>query len=132
MIFFFCRYFQHDFQNILSRTPSELVSNSLGPDQAQHSVGPDLGPNCLQRSSGDDKNAASRYRVSFHSQLGLSVLVFFKSVDLEQSGLDPSVCMQVKINQLLNGKTAAYNIFSSVWSGLRTFHFKWLETSYSN
>ena len=27
------------------------VSNSLLPDQAQHYVGPDLGPNCLQRLS---------------------------------------------------------------------------------
>ena len=25
------------------------VSNSLEPDQNQHSVGPDLDPNCLQR-----------------------------------------------------------------------------------
>ena len=31
------------------------MSNSLDPDQAQHSVGPDLGPNCLQRSAVDDK-----------------------------------------------------------------------------
>ena len=27
------------------------VSNRLEPDQAGHSVGPDLGPNCLQRLS---------------------------------------------------------------------------------
>ena len=31
------------------------VSNGLDPDQDRHSVGPDLGPNCLQRSSADDK-----------------------------------------------------------------------------
>ena len=30
------------------------VSNSLDPDQARPSVGPDLGPNCLQSSSADD------------------------------------------------------------------------------
>ena len=30
------------------------VSNSLDPDQAQHFVGPDLGPNCLQRLSADE------------------------------------------------------------------------------
>ena len=30
------------------------VSNSLDPDQAQHSVGPDLGPNCLQKLTADD------------------------------------------------------------------------------
>ena len=32
------------------------VSNSLDPDQARHFVGPDLGPNCLQRLSADNKN----------------------------------------------------------------------------
>ena len=32
------------------------VSNSLDPDQARHFVGPDLGLNCLQRLSADDKS----------------------------------------------------------------------------
>ena len=32
------------------------MSNSLDPDQARQSVGPDLGPNCLQRLSADDTN----------------------------------------------------------------------------
>ena len=36
------------------------VPNSLDFDQAQRFVGPDLGPNCLQRSSADD---TSRQRV---------------------------------------------------------------------
>ena len=31
------------------------VSISLDPDQDRHFVGPDLGPNCLQRLSADDK-----------------------------------------------------------------------------
>ena len=30
-------------------------SSSLDPDQARHFVGPDLGPNCLQRLSADNK-----------------------------------------------------------------------------
>ena len=30
------------------------VANSLDPDQARHFVGPDLDPNCLQRTSADD------------------------------------------------------------------------------
>ena len=30
------------------------MSNSLDPDQARHSVGPDLIPNCLQKLSADD------------------------------------------------------------------------------
>ena len=32
------------------------ASNSLDPDQARHFDGPDLGPNCLQRLSADDKS----------------------------------------------------------------------------
>ena len=32
------------------------MSNGLDPDQDQHSFGPDLGPNCLQRISADDKS----------------------------------------------------------------------------
>ena len=36
------------------------VANSLDPDQAQHFVEPDLGPNCLQKLSADDTR---RYRV---------------------------------------------------------------------
>ena len=32
------------------------VSNSLDSDQAQHFVRADLGPNCLQRLSADDKS----------------------------------------------------------------------------
>ena len=30
------------------------MSNSLDPDQAQQNVGPDLGPNCLQKLSAID------------------------------------------------------------------------------
>ena len=29
----------------------------MDPDQARHFVGPDLGPNCLQRLSADDANS---------------------------------------------------------------------------
>ena len=42
------------FQNIFKN--SFRVSNSLDPDQGRHCVGPDLGPNCLQRLSASDKN----------------------------------------------------------------------------
>ena len=31
------------------------VSNRLDPDQARRFVGPDLGPNCLQRFSADER-----------------------------------------------------------------------------
>ena len=42
------------FQKTLSGTQS--ASNGLDPDQAQKSVGPDLGPNCSKRLSADDKS----------------------------------------------------------------------------
>ena len=32
------------------------ISNRLDPDYARHFVGPDLGPNCLQKLSADDKS----------------------------------------------------------------------------
>ena len=32
------------------------MSNCLDPDQDRHFVGPDLGPNCLQRLSADHKS----------------------------------------------------------------------------
>ena len=40
------------------------MSNSLDLDQARHFVGPDLGPNCLQRLTADD----TRRQSVLHSQ----------------------------------------------------------------
>ena len=45
------------------------VSNSLDPDQDRDSVGPDLYPNCLQRSSADDKITTNRQRVNGHKTI---------------------------------------------------------------
>ena len=39
-----------NFRNIIR------VSNGLDPDQDRHSVGPDLGPNCLQMLLADGKS----------------------------------------------------------------------------
>ena len=36
------------------------MSNGLDPDQDRSYVGPDLGPNCLQRLSADDKSPQAR------------------------------------------------------------------------
>ena len=49
LTFFKINFFKKYFRNTIR------VSNKLDPDQARHSVGPDLGPKCLQRSSADDK-----------------------------------------------------------------------------
>ena len=35
------------------------ASNGLDPDQDRHYVGPDLGPNCVKRSSADDTSRQS-------------------------------------------------------------------------
>ena len=58
LIFFFKINF---FRKILSGIRS--VSNTLDPDQAQHSVGRNLGTNCFQKSSADNTR---RYRVNVH------------------------------------------------------------------
>ena len=47
------------------------VSNGLDPDQDQHSVGPDLGPNCLQKLSADNQNCLQQgksFRISLVQQ----------------------------------------------------------------
>ena len=36
------------------------MSSNLDPDQERPDVGPDLGPNCLQRLSADDKSLLAR------------------------------------------------------------------------
>ena len=43
---------------------SHRVSNSLDQDQAQPYVGPDLGPDCLQRSSANDKLAVKGINIA--------------------------------------------------------------------
>ena len=42
------------------------VSNGLDPDQDQHYVGPDLGPNCLQRLSEDNKPPLARNALTLY------------------------------------------------------------------
>ena len=50
-------FFQNEcFSKIILGLLYIRVSNSSDPDQDQHYVGPDLGPNCLQRLSVDTKS----------------------------------------------------------------------------
>ena len=64
-LFFFSKstFWKNSFRN------SIRVSKSLDSDQARLFVGPDLGPNCLQRLSADD---TSRQRVIFSNLVGCS------------------------------------------------------------
>ena len=50
LIFSNSTFSKKSFRNIMR------VSNKLDPDQVHHSVGSDLGPNCLQRLSTDNKS----------------------------------------------------------------------------
>ena len=61
-------FFKITFSKILLGTLS--VSNSLDPVKNRHSVGPDLGPNCLQRLSTDDKIRHWHTELKSNQQLG--------------------------------------------------------------
>ena len=58
------------------------MSSGFDPDQARPFVGPDLGPNCLQRSSADGKIVISRQRVKL-IDAGLSYKDITFGVDKE-------------------------------------------------
>ena len=99
------------------------MSNGLDPDQDRHSVGPDLGPNCLQRLSADDKSRCKRGQVMrdpalcFYDQLAeLHSLVMtvhtvfaannsdskqtasgFHCMDLAQNGVDNNAKLKKKL-----------------------------------
>ena len=51
-LFLVCSFFKLTVSNI--SLSNNRVSYSLDPDQARHYVGPNLGPNCLQRILADD------------------------------------------------------------------------------
>ena len=49
------------------------MSNSLDPDQDRQYVGPDLGPNCLQRLSADDTRRQRVYKLNLNI-INISIL----------------------------------------------------------
>ena len=53
------------------------MSNGLEPDQDRHKVGPDLGPNCLQRLSANDK---SRCMLGNFNVFCCRLLTFFQII----------------------------------------------------
>ena len=52
------------------------MSNDLDLDQDQHSLGPDLDPNCLQRLSADDKILARKDLLTY---IGIASFLWDKS-----------------------------------------------------
>ena len=71
------------------------VSNSFDPGQDRRFVGPDLGPNCLQRLSADDKFTASKERDKNHSLQPMSQKAMFVA------NLDTNLSAIFKISALL-------------------------------
>ena len=65
-------FFQNELFSKNSFKNTIRVSKSLDPDQARYSVGPDLGPNCLQRLSADD---TSRQIVKWSADLEVGLYV---------------------------------------------------------
>ena len=65
-------FFQNELFSKNSFKNTIRVSKSLDPEQARYSVGPDLGPNCLQRLSADD---TSRQIVKWSADLEVGLYV---------------------------------------------------------
>ena len=54
-----------DDYSLKSLRNASIESNSLDSDQARHLVRPDLGPNCLQRLSANDKVTSGGERAKY-------------------------------------------------------------------
>ena len=54
-----CIFFSKSTFSKIAHRNAIRVSNSLDPDQARRSAGPDLGPNCLQRLSTENTGRQS-------------------------------------------------------------------------
>ena len=66
------------------------MSNRLDPDEDQLYVGPDLGPNCLQRLSADDKSCCLMEflskRKNYKAYLVFNMFLY-KSIEIRTVGL---------------------------------------------
>ena len=84
LIFFKSKFLKNSFWNTIR------VTNSLDQDQA-HFVGPDLGPNCLQRLSADD---TSRQRVNINlMSCCMNIVIFtYASFCVNFRFHDSSIC----------------------------------------
>ena len=82
------------FSKILSRNYTIRVSNSLDTDQDRHSVCPDLGPNCLQRLSADDKSPPARKELN---NQGISICVGIHNKETVINKTQPSTSLYILI-----------------------------------
>ena len=71
-------FFKINFSNII------LVSNSLDPDQAEWFVRPDLGPNCLQRLSYQQRTKSPQARKELRAGYSINSPIIARKVTLEE------------------------------------------------
>ena len=81
------------------------MSNCLDPDQDQHFVGPDLGPNYLQRLSADDKSHPSMEIKCMQLRWALLVLASLKE---KAQSSDPFPTFLAKRTQDKNFESVAH------------------------
>ena len=82
------------------------MSNSLDPDQARRFVGPDLGPNCLQRLSTEDTGCRETVMVTL---MQMMCNVYQRLVGVKQGSVKrQTICFVflsfMKHNKLLHEK----------------------------
>ena len=79
------------------------ASNGLDPDQDRSSVGPDLGPNCLQRLSADDKSRLSKERVN---QKSMHLILYPFSFSVSEPNYSGKACT----NKIVPYQTDPYEL----------------------
>ena len=84
------------------------MSNNLDPDQDQHTVGPDLGPNCLQRLSTDDTGRQeikqTNNRIQLFSRLGHKVNGVIERSEITDKGMVTSTKTLFPVGTVLYAK----------------------------
>ena len=80
-----CLFSKDSFRNTIR------VSNILDPDQDRHSVGPDLGPNCLQNLSEDNQTNFSCFCCCLLPFFKMNFFqnILFRNTIRVSNGLDP-------------------------------------------
>ena len=92
------------------------MSNRLDPDQARHFVGPDLGPNCMQKLSAD---VTRRWhgRPLFVRQITICLLV----LDLTKPPISKPPAAGVAVTELI-----IIGLFFVVWfASITLFYRRW-------
>ena len=101
-----------------------IVSNCLDPDQDQHSVDPDLGPNCLKMLSADEMKKVNKQclldtprTVRFSVKL---VKVKFKPADLS---FEKKISVE-SVQKIINSSMHMFNVSTLYRQSIKLLHQK--------